>query len=301
MWFLAGDPCDGGSINELDLTVGIYGADSWAFDGEGSLHFWGTNGVYKTTIPGTPKCISEIRLPKLVKSEKVNPADYRITMAYDRLRSGILICITKLSDGSNSNYWYDLRTVGEDGVGGFFPESYGNNRGAYSLFHYGANDADYRDLLIGCTDGHIRKFNEALKSDNDTDDAAGVGTVLIDSYATFGPIQLARDPKFKGKITGLDLISAGGGVTDGSQPDSNDVDCKIFVASSAEKVIEKLYADTNPNFSKTIKAPGRRRGNTIKRKIAGVYAGIKLQNDTAGETWGFEQLLMAIKKSGKFK
>ena len=36
-WFVAGDPAEGGSINELDLTVGMFGANSWCFDGEGNL------------------------------------------------------------------------------------------------------------------------------------------------------------------------------------------------------------------------------------------------------------------------
>ncbi len=295
MWFLAGDAADGGSINELDLTVGIFGANSWCFDGEGNLYFWGTNGLYKTAIPGTPKCISEYKLPNLVDDEAVDPATHRITLAYDRVRAGILICVTKLSDGSNSNYFYDLRTLDEAGIGGFFPESYPDECGPYSLFYYAANDSDYRDLLVGCKDGYIRKFDESAK-----DDDIGGSDQLIDSYVQFGPLQIADDPKFEGKITGLDIISAGT-LPSGGSSDSNDIDCKLYVADSAEKIIEKLAADTNPNFSKTFVAAGRRRGSNIKRKIRGVYTGIKLGNDTAAETWGFEQLLIDGKKSGRLK
>lgn len=294
MWFLAGDPAEGGTINELDLTVGIFGANSWCFDGLGNFFFWGTNGLYMTPIPGTPKCISEIQLPNLVKSETADPSTHRITMEYDRTRSGILICITKLSDGSNSNWWFDLRS------GGFFPESYADECGAYSLFYYGANDTAYRDLLVGCKDGYIRKFNDSLKSDNDSGDAAGVGTVVIDSYVTFGPIPMAGDPKFRGKLTGLDCVTAGG-ASSGSQSDSDDISYDVFVGNSAEQVIEKLSADINPSIAGTIKAPGRRRGSNIRRKISGVYLGIKLQNDTAAETWGFEQLLIDLKSSGRLK
>ena len=303
-WYIAGDPAEGGSINELDLTVGMFGANSWCFDGEGNLYFWGTNGIYKTTIPGTPKCISEIKLPNLVNdaiaSGGVNPADHRITLAYDRVRAGILICITKLSDGSNSNYWYDLRTLDESGIGGFFPESYGDNRGAYSLFHYGANDADYRDLLVGCKDGYIRRFNKTLKSDNDSADAVGVGNVIIDSYVTFGPLQMVNDPKSTGKLTGLDCVTAGA-LPSGGSSDSDDITFAVWTANSAEKILELLAADTAPNIAGTIKAPGRRRGSNIKRKVKGVYAGVKLQNDTVGETWAFEQLLIDAKKSGRLK
>lgn len=292
MWFMAGDPAEGGSINELDLTVGIYGANSWCFDGKSNLYFWGDNGIYKTMIPGIPECVSAIRLPKLVKDEAVDPSTYRITMAFDRERIGILICITKLSGGSNSNYWYDLQT------GGFFPESYGDNRGAYSSFFYAANDPDYRDLLVGCKDGYIRKFNESLKSDNDSADAAGTGTVAIDSYAGFGPLQISEDVKQQGKITGINLVTAGG---DSGGNDSNNITCKVYVDKTSETIKDKLIAGTNPNILKVLKAPGRQRGNTIKQKLKGVYAGIELRNSTAAETWGFEQLLVTAKPAGKVK
>ena len=299
MWFLAGDAADGGTINELDLTVGIFGANSWCFDGEGNLYFWGTNGLYKTSIPGTPKCISEIRLPNLVNEtiggETLDPITHRITLAYDRVRAGILICITELDSGSNSNYFYDLRTLDEAGIGGLFPESYPDECGPYSLFYYAANDSDFRDLLVGCKDGYIRKFDESA-----VDDDIGGTDQLIDSYVQFGPLQIAEDPKFEGKITGLDVVSAGA-LPSGGSSDSSDIDCKLYVANSAEKIIEKLAAGTNPNFSKTFVAPGRRRGSNIRRKIRGVYAGIKLGNDTSGETWGFEQLLIDGKKSGRLK
>lgn len=294
MWYLAGDAAEGGSINELDLTVGIFGANSWCFDGKGFLYFFGTNGIYKTTIPGTPECVSEIRLPKLIKDEAIDPSTHRITMVFDRTRVGILVCITKLSDGSNSNYWYDLQT------GGFFPESYENECGAYSSLFYGANDPDYRDLLVGCKDGYIRKFNDSLKSDNDSADAAGVGTIAIDSYVGFGPLQISEDPRYQGKITGLDLITAGG-ASGGSESDSSDVTCKIFTAKSAEEIVEKLYVGTTPNASKVLKAPGRQHGATMKRKIRGVYAGIELRNSTAAQSWGFEQLLVTAKPAGKVK
>lgn len=289
MWFIAGDPAEGGSLNELDLTVGIFGANSWCFDGKGNLYFWGTNGIYKTTIPGTPECISEIRLPKLVKDELLDPADYRITMAYDRIRAGILICITKLTDGTNSNYWYDLRTEG------FFPESYQKECGAYSLFNYGANNYAYRDLLIGCKDGYIRKFNEALKSDNDTGDDLAAGTKIIDSHVSFGPLQIASDPKLRGNITELDLITAGGATG------SNDVDCKIYVGDDAEGIVTRIEAGSTPDLLKTLKSPGRQKGNTIRQKLNGVYAGIQLRNNTLAETWGFEQLLVGAKQTGRVK
>ena len=289
MWFLAGDPMFGGSINELDLTVGIFGSQSWCFDGEGSLYFWGTNGIYVTQIPGVPNCITEINLPNLVNDEAADPSTHKIVMVYDRIRKGILTCITKLSDGTNSNYWYDLRT------GGFFPESYPDECGVYSAFHYPANSNTYKDLVFGCRDGYIRKFDPSAK-----DDDKGASDQLINSYVKFGPIPMSQDPDKKGKLSGLNLTTAGGG-TGGSQSDSSDVGFKIFVENSAEKVIEKLSANTNPKFAGTFKAPGKQAGAKRKQKIKGAYLGIRLDNTASTETWGFEKLTGTITSAGKVK
>lgn len=288
IWFLEGDAKEGGSILELDLTTGIYGPKSWCFDNEGNLWFWGTNGIYKTTIPGKPICVSEISLPNLVKDEAVNPSTHRIILAYDRRRAGILISITLLSDGSNSNYWYDLRTEG------FFPETYPDECGVCSAIYYEATDPTYRELILGCSDGYIRHFDET----EEDDDAGASGNTPIDAYVTFGPIQMAPDPKLTGKLTGLNCVTAGR--TSGSQ-DSDDITYDVWTDKSAAEIIKKLLADTSPNIAGIITAPGRRRGGDIRKKIKDVYMGIKLQNDTETETWAFEQLLIDLKPSGRLK
>lgn len=285
IWFLAGDPCDGGSINELDLTTGIYGAKSWCHDGEGNLYFWGANGLYRTTIPGKPVCISEIKLPDLINDEAVDRSTHRVVLVYDRDRAGILICITKISDGTNSNYWYDLRT------NGFFPETYPTTKAVYSAFYYEAVSPTYRKLLLGCYDGYLRIFDKTSENDDDT---------LIDSYVTFAPMPMSNDPKFTGKLTGL-MIETAGGATGGSESDSDDIYFKIWVANVAQQIIEKLSAGSNPKISGTITAPGRQRGSNIKQKVKGVYMGIKIGNDTVDETWAFEQLLYDLKRAGRLK
>ena len=289
MWFLAGDPMEGGSLNELDLTVGIFGANSWCFDGEGNLYFWGTNGIYITQIPGIPKCISDVRLPDLIGDEAVDSSTHRITMQYDRRRKGICIFITKLSDGSNSNYWYDLRT------GGFFPESYPDECGVFSAYFYHAVDPTYRKLILGCNDGYLRFFDAAAK-----DDDKGATDQAINSYVTFGPMPLGDGMNRKGKFLAPNLITAGGGAG-GSQSDSDDVDFKMFTANSAERVIEKLSANTNPQMGGTFNAPGRQPGAKKGQKIKGAYLGLRLENTASTETWGFEKLTGVVIPSGRIR
>lgn len=286
IWYLSGDPSYSGDLGALDLTTGMFGANSWCWDGAGTLYFWGTNGFYKTTIPGVPECLSAIALPDLVKDEDADSSSHRITMAYDRRDYGIHICITKLSDGSNSNYWYDLKTEG------LFPEVYASNQcGAYSLFYYDANDPAYRNVLVGCKDGYIRKFDKTSKSDVKSDDS----NQLIDSYVVLGPLQLS-DSINDGTLCNINIVSAGG--ISGGGDDSNDIDFSVFSSRTSEHITKDVTAAT-AKYSGVFNSPGYQKGNKDRRKARGRFGAVKIGNDTAEETWGFEKLTLDVKQIGR--
>jgi hypothetical protein len=286
MWYMVGDPAAGGKPYELDLTVGMFGAKSWCLDGVGELYFWGTNGLYKTTVPGKPECISEIPLPDLVKDEDANPTSHRITMAFDRKRNAVLICITKLSDGTNSNYFYSVKTEG------LFPESYPEECGVYSLFYYAANDNDYKDLLIGCKDGYIRKFDASQSSDD-----IGGSNEAIDSYITFGPLKLGNENQ-EGILSSITAITTGSRVGT-ALVDSSALVCKIWTSLAPDDIVEKFLLNTLPTLAATITAPGRNRGGGIRRPVRGMYAGVRLGNNTTDQTWGLENIVLEGGPSGK--
>ena len=66
MTVMRGDPCDSGSLDTIDETIGIFGSKSWCFDGEGNLYFWGTGGIYKMPYGfGQVIPISKNALPQL--------------------------------------------------------------------------------------------------------------------------------------------------------------------------------------------------------------------------------------------
>ena len=291
IWYMAGDPAAGGSLNELDLTTGIYGAQSWCFDNVGNLYFWGTNGIYRTTVPGTPENISRAHLPNLVKDEAVDSSTHRITLAYDPRRNGILITITKFADNSHSNYFFDLATQG------FFPESSDHaNCAIYSQLFYQGDAPDYRRLLVGCSDGYIRYYDEDTKSDVEADDTV----TAINAYCTWGPLKLAQGEDFYGILSALEVITAGG-ASGGSQSDSSNVSYNIFVADTAEEILEKLYVNTDYRVTGVITAPGRPKGARIRKRFRGMYLGIRLWNSTAAETWAINKMIGNIKQAGRFK
>jgi len=299
MWVMYGDPAEGGSLSAIDETTGIFGARSWCFDEDDNLYFWGAGGVYKISKSNTTaELLTEINLPNLVDDEAVNPTTHRITMGYDRKRHGIVTCITLLADGTNSNYFISLSpvTFGDSEVQryAFFPESYPEECGVYSTHFYAANDPDYRDLLVGCKDGYIRKFDP----DKSSDDIGGTDEA-INSYATFGPFALASDGK-EGAIYSMSLTSSGGGAA-GTETDSDDIGYKVFIGRTASEAIEKAKANTAPRVSGTFTAPGNPRGQRKKQKIRGAFAVIRLENITADETMSFDQLVVNVSGKGRIK
>lgn len=295
IWYCIGNPCDGGSIEPFAKETGIYGPKAWCFDGSENLYFWGRNGLYKTKVPGQPVCISEVKLPNLINDEAPNPSTHRIVLSFDGTKNGIIISITKLSDGTNSNYWYDLRALDKNEIGGFFPEVYPEECSIYSSFYYESKNPTYRKLILGCKNGYLQFFDPTAE-----DDDIGSNEEVIDSYVDFGPIQMSDDPKFLGKLTSL-ICEGAGGATDGSQSDSNNIYYKIFIAKSAEEIIEKLYANSVPIISGTFISPGRQHGGNMRKKISNVYMGIKLGNNTVAQTWAMEQLLYEVKRTGRLK
>ena len=292
IWVLTGDPAGGGKIDEVDLTVGMFGANSWCFDGDGNLYFWGTAGIYKTPLGfRNIENLTEISLPDLISDEGADPSSHRITMAYDRKRHGILICITKLSDGDNSNYFYDLK------LKGFFPEDYPNECGPYSLFYYAANNTNYTDLLVGCKDGYIRKFDDTAKDDN-----IGSGsTDPISSYVVWPIRHLTEDNDKEGKLTSLTIELAGGAGANGSNtfPDTDAVSYDIHVGDDAETVIEDIRDGATPFTTGTLSGTGRKA--RIRTKIRGAYLAIRFYNSTATETWAVNRIFGEIKPAGKIR
>jgi len=300
IWYLVGNAAEGGVILELSLTAGILASKAWCWDNQDNLYILATTGLLK--IPkgfGIPENLTGQSYPGFIKDLDYNDADDRLTMGYDKIRHGIHICKTELADGTNKNWWYDLKIMSKEGpIGGLFPETFPEECGVCSMFYYESNDPDYKDLLFGCYDGYIRFSDSSAKDDNI---GANIVTDVeaIDSHVGFGPLALAGENK-EGKITSLIGILAGGG-SGGSQSDSDDADYKIFTGLSAEKVLERLIAGTSPDIAGIISAPGRIRGTVKRQEIRGAFAGIRIGNNDVGGTWAMEKLLVNAKELGRIK
>jgi hypothetical protein len=288
LWYLRGDPAISGAIDSLDRTTGVFGANSWCFSPD-SLFFWGTGGIYECKLgeggPSRPVLLTGFSLPNIIKDEAVDPSTHRIIMGYDRKRVGIVISITTLADGTNSNYWYDLRTEG------FFPESYPEECAAYSMVYYDANDNDYADLLLGGRDGYILKFSDTAKNDD-----IGVSDEAISSNCVLPITKLSEQEDKEGKVTSMTIVTAGG-ASSGVFGDTDGVSYERHAGDDAETVLENIVDGDTAFDSGTLTGTGRK--NRIRDRIRGMFLGLKLYNNTASQSWAIDEVQVDVKEAGR--
>lgn len=286
IWVLKGDPAEGGTLQEVDLTKGMFGFKSWCYDGDGNLFFASLHGIHMLPVGFGPiQNLSEFPLPKMLIDFSAQPNTHRISLGYDRLRGGILVAITRLSDGDNINYYYDLKTQG------WFVEEYPDSCGVYSIFSYDSQETEYSGLLIGATDGFIRVHDDSTKSDADT-----TGTVAISANLTL-PVLASEDGNNKIKVVSESVI-LGGGDTGGTFTDSSGVTMEMYAGDDAQTVIEDIKDGATPTHSTTITGPGR--ANRLRNRITGNAIAIRFKNTTANESFAIERVSAETKEVSKY-
>ena len=277
IWILRGDPAAGGSMDRLTSTTGIFGAFSWCFDTQRNLYFWGNHGIYKLSPDfSTMENISQNVLPNLVKDEGINPNLHRITMGYDQIREGLLISITTVATGSNSCYWYDLRS------GGFFPESYPVECAPYSMYYYNSNAASLVNMLVGGSDGRIRVFDDSAK-----DDDIGSTDQAISSKALIGPLQIATDVDTRSRMNTITVVTG---------RDTDSATLNIYGKDTAEEIVDSYLAGSTPFNTVTL---GAGRTQRFRPRTRASYLGLAIENTTSTQTWNFEKAATQVKPAGE--
>lgn len=287
IWALRGDPAYGGSLEEVDLTVGMFGPESFCFDGQGNLYFFTMNGLYKLLANlGGVVPVSVQLLPNLSTDLAIDPSTHRVTLVYDVDRFGICVFITTLATGANTNYFYDLRTEG------IYPETYPSSCGVYSALYYSNGDPDYRGVILGCTDGFIRYFDESEKNDvSTTSDIAITSSVVL-------PVLQNDDDDREIRLNSLTISTAGGSAA-GTYSDTDAVTINIFSGNSAEEVLESVEDGDTPHTTCSITGSGRQ--DRIRDRVRGHTLAVELTNSTSDSSWAVERVSADVESVGKVK
>ncbi|KKN59421.1 hypothetical protein LCGC14_0542560 [marine sediment metagenome] len=285
---LDGDPVARGSIDEVDESTGIHSTFSFCKDSEGNLYFWGQEGLYKMGGGRTkPQNIGQGMLPKWADDWAIDPALHRIVLTFDRRRNGVVVSKTTLTDGTNLNYWFSLKTRG------LYPETYPQACGIFCSYDYKSNTPAYAGLVLGTNDGYLRNYLDTAK-----DDDSGSSDTAISSYLVLGPFPIGDGADMVGKLTELVFESAGGS-SGGSFGDSDGFSYDIHVADDAETCIEDIKDGATPIFTGTVSGTGRTSNN--RPRLRGMYYAIKVYNSTAAETFVLNRILTNRITAGRMR
>lgn len=289
IWILVGDPLGSGQNARITDKTGIWGSRAWCIDNKNNLYFLGEDGIYRMPISDSyspPENISKLKLPNIIATLDLDKNLHRVTMGFDPINYGIHICKTLLSDGTNSNYWFDLVT------NGFYPESYPTSCGVFSSYYYPATDDSYKKYLVGCTDGYIREFSNTTENDATTS-----STSAITSYA--GIIgKMADDEDHEGIMTWINAVTSGG-ASAGDFSDSDSVEYSLFTGDDGETVLEDIKDGATAFTTGEWDGTGKQTKN--RTRMRGSWYGLKIGNDEASETWSLNNIYCNIKKAGKLR
>ncbi len=286
IWVLKGDPAESGSLQEVDLTKGIFGANSWCFDSDGNLYFASQDGIHVLPAGFGPIIdLSSNLLPNMFTDLDAQPDTHRIILGYDKSNDGILISITKIVDGDNHSFFYSIKTKG------FFPEEYPDVCGPYSLFYYDSIDTDFSGLLLGGTDGYIRIHDDVTKNDATTASTSAISSNIL------LPVIQAEDINNKVKLRSETIVLSGG-ATSGDFTDSDGVTVELFSATDAETVVEDVIDGATPMH--TVSVTGSGRANRLRNRISGHAVAINVKNITASQSFSLEKIGAEIEEIKKY-
>lgn len=256
LWVMRGDPAAGGSIDNITRQVGVVGQEAWTVDTRGNLYFFGNNGLYRLSGDQLEQ-VSRGKLDRLFSS--INTATNIVRLLYDREHQGVHIFITPAlaePDEPTDHYWWDERTDS------FWRDQFPTTVGPTAVLLFDADDPDDRAVLLGGWDGYIRCVDRSTYNDDGT---------AIDSFVKFPLIHPAvPQGQFQLNEVQLALDADGSGAA-----------LDIYRGHTPQAAI----AETTASFTKALVAG---RNVPIRYRLRGNALVFRLRNNTAGQTWAYE-------------
>jgi len=267
IYMMTGDPASGGVIDLVSETGILFGR-AWAKDPSGTLYFAGVDGIYRMSPnTGPPQNLSNGRLERRFRA--VDNSNTRVYLEWDYLRSGLIVNIVPLLEGSASEvYFWDSR-VGDQGA--WWPEQYPASMGPSVVYAYDGSRPEDQALLVGCYDGYIRQLDDAALDDDGT---------LIQSHVRF-PMFLA--PDHTGEVILTDIIPVMGAT-------SSVANVNIYTGQTAEDCV----LATAPRVSRVLTRAGR--SESIRQRVRGYAVQVGISGTGL---WALEGLTCGFDLSGR--
>jgi len=258
MYQISGDPAVDATFDLITDTVGIAPGRAWCKDGFGAVYFFGNNGgIYKMSLNSPPQRISNRSIDK--RFENVDLPNSLVRLVWDNLLQGIHVFITP-TDGTTNHlqYFFDFRTEG------WFPYKFANvNHQPYSVQVVDLDEPQDQVILIGGKDGYVRKFNDAVNTDDGE---------IFDGHFVLGPWISREGSRHQLMMYRMDMVVGAG----------SSLNCEVLSGTDAENVISSGRS--------TYEAPlSEKKSNIHHPRTSGRALAVKIKSeDTVARGMNFE-------------
>lgn len=273
IWVMRGDPAFGGAIDSLSRKVGIIDKFAWCRTPEGGLLFLSKDGLYYTAPGATmvPESISREKLP--AELFNVDTLQVDVCMEFDTEFRGAWIMLHNKQAGQATSWFFDWENKG------FWPMQYPLTQEATTVYFTATQNV--RGVLLGCSDGYVRRHSTAFRDDDGT---------ALGSYCEIGPIRIGGSGYDEGKLTelvGTPHYRLG----------------TVTWTAKAAKNAQSLYNDVSGAVdSRTgtwgVGLDGSALATKDRQRIRGGAMVLRLE-ETDGEPWAVENVLAKISVAGK--
>lgn len=254
-------------------AVGMAGGSrAWAFAPDGTIFFWGPDGLYtlpplieqQATSLSAANKVSGGRLDKTFRN--IDLSQNQIQMLWDTDSDGLWIFVTPMDTAvSGTHYFFDRRT------GGFHPQKVPADQGPTAIFNFRSDRPADTAFFLGGADSFLRKWDRNSKDDDAT---------AIDSNVLVGPL-ISPFPGREMRITKIVTTLAEG---------SDELAYDVLVGDTVEgaKTSTAAFSGT---WTAGLNAP-------VMNRARGGAAYIKLRNATADRRWAIESIQATLTAAG---
>lgn len=264
---MTGDPAAGGTIDLVSDQTGIAFGKAWAKSPDGTLFFWGTDGIYRMAPGGGMENISKGRIDSRYRS--VDPAFNRVFMEwnYQEACLYILIVPSNIATATRMLVW-DSR------ADAWWEDAYPASQGPNCMLAFDSGYLTETAFLLGGRDSFVRKVDETPNLGDDgvaITSRVRIAPMIVDNHAA--------------ELVVNDVMAV---LAKNSGPAFLD----IYTGQSAEE----CQTATTPKVHRLLAHAGR--NASTRRRVRGYATQLALSANST-TSWALEGLTVAFGNSGR--
>lgn len=266
---MTGDPAAGGSLDLVSDQTGIAFGKAWAKSPDGTMFFWGQDGIYRWN-PGT-KLLPESNMTKGKIDLRIRTVDLafnRVFMDWDFPRACLMVLIVPANIASPTRV-----LVWDSRADAWWEDQYPTAHGPNCMLAYDSGAANDSAFLLGGRDSYMRKIDESAADDDGTP---------ISSRVRFEPF-IAQNHTSEVILNEVMAILA---------QRSGTVALNVYTGQSAED----CQTAANPRVRRVLAHAGR--NHSMRQRVKGYAVQLALSH-TGSSPWALEGLTARFDNSGR--